>query len=129
MERPLRPEEVSLGKEGHRSRRPAGPRSCVTSIQSSPQFLGMGPTHSPLKKLKVKSKRDTKKWERSQEHVPLTLKACDNECCGPTRSDQAGVGHNFRGCEWVNTNHSPFPPFFQSGKEEGTGVFISIESG
>ena len=51
MERPLRPEEVSLGKEGHRSRRPAGPRSCVTSIQSSPQFLGMGPTHSSLKKI------------------------------------------------------------------------------
>ena len=108
---------------------PQGAESCVTAIQSSPQFLGMGPTHSPLKKLKVKNKRDTKKWERSQEHVPLTLKACDNECCGPTRSDQAGVGHNFRGCEWVNTNHSPFPPFYQGGKEEGTGVFISIESG
>ena len=119
-ERPLRPEEASLEKGIHLLG-PQGAESCVTAIQSSPQFLGMGPTHSPLKKLKVKNKRDTKKWERSQEHVPLTLKACDNECCGPTRSDQAGVGHNFRGCEWVNTNHSPFPPFIKVGKRRGPG--------
>ena len=71
MERPLRPEEASLKKKGHTSHRPAGVKSCITAIQSSPQFLGMGPTHSSLKI----NKEDVKKWGRSREHVPLTLLA------------------------------------------------------
>ena len=71
MERPLRPEEASLEKKGHTSHRPAGVKSCITAIQSSPQFLGMGPTHSSLKI----TKEDAKKWGRSREHVPLTLLA------------------------------------------------------
>ena len=59
MERPLRPEEASLEKGIHLLG-PQGAESCVTAIQSSPQFLGMGPTHSPLKKLKVNT-RETRK--------------------------------------------------------------------
>ena len=60
-----------LEKKGHTSHRPAGVKSCITAIQSIPQFLGMGPTHSSLKI----TKEDAKKWGRSREHVPLTLLA------------------------------------------------------
>ena len=88
MERPLRPEEVSLGKEGHRSRRPAGPRSCVTSIQSSPQFLGMGPTHSSLKKiLKTTQKMGT----QSRVCISNTV-GVRPQCRSPHRPDQTGLG-------------------------------------
>ena len=69
-ERPLRPKEASLEKGIHLLG-PQGAESCVTAIQSSPQFLGMGPTHSSLKI----TKEDAKKWGRSREHVPLTLLA------------------------------------------------------
>ena len=55
MERPLRPEEASL-EQGAYLAGAQGQFAC----HLCPQFLGMGPTHSPLKKLKVKT-RETRK--------------------------------------------------------------------
>ena len=88
MERPLRPEEASLEKKGHTPHRPAGVKSCITAIQSSPQFLGMGPTHSSLKI----TKEDAKKKGTQSGACTSNTVGVRPQCRGPHRSDQTGLG-------------------------------------